>query len=152
MTLFPLVKLLVSLNFSYACKVVSAQRKVDHATHALGFRRSDSLVRPSLLISFFFALFPIASYLSINYPICKYVLKLKRREFKAVVLMTSQKTLPVSVTVIAFLDAVGEEGLMTIPCIIAHMSQLFIDAYISSRWANDREEEAESKTARVAAV
>lgn len=76
-------------------------------------------------------------YLSINYPICRYVLKLKRREFKAVVLMTSQKTLPVSVTVISFLSAVGEEGLMTIPCIVGHMSQLFIDAYISSRWAND---------------
>lgn len=51
--------------------------------------------------------------------------------------MTSQKTLPVSVTVIGFLGAVGEEGLMTIPCIVAHMSQLFIDAYIASRWAND---------------
>lgn len=80
------------------------------------------------------------SYLSINYPICRYVLKLKRREFKAVVLMTSQKTLPVSVVVIGFLDAVGEEGLMTIPCIVGHMSQLFIDAYISSRWANDEDD------------
>lgn len=80
--------------------------------------------------------FPI-SYLSINYPICKYILKLKRREFKAVVLMSSQKTLPVSVTVIGFLGDVGAEGLMTIPCIIGHMSQLFIDAYIASRWAND---------------
>ncbi|CAM9372198.1 unnamed protein product [Ectocarpus sp. 12 AP-2014] len=76
-------------------------------------------------------------YLSINYPICKYILKLKRREFKAVVLMSSQKTLPVSVTVIGFLGDVGQEGLMTIPCIIGHMSQLFIDAYIASRWAND---------------
>lgn len=80
--------------------------------------------------------FPI-SYLSINYPICRYILKLKRREFKAVVLMSSQKTLPVSVVVIGFLEAVGEEGLMTIPCIVGHMSQLFIDAYIASRWAND---------------
>ena len=79
----------------------------------------------------------ITSYLAINYPICRWVLKLKRREFKAVVLMTSQKTLPVSVTVISFLDAVGEEGLMTIPCIVAHMSQLFMDAYIASRWANE---------------
>lgn len=70
---------------------------------------------------------------------CRYVLKLKRREFKAVVLMSSQKTLPVSVTVISFLGAVGEEGLMTIPCVVAHMSQLFIDAYISSRWASERE-------------
>ena len=53
--------------------------------------------------------------------------------------MASQKTLPVSVTVISFLGSVGEEGLMTIPCIIGHISQLFIDAYISSRWARDVE-------------
>lgn len=53
--------------------------------------------------------------------------------------MASQKTLPVSVVVIGFLDDLGEEGLMTIPCIVAHMSQLFIDAYIASRWANDVE-------------
>lgn len=76
-------------------------------------------------------------FLCINYPVCRYLLKLERREFKAVVLMTSQKTLPVSVTVIGFLGAVGAEGLMTIPCIIGHMSQLFMDAYIASRWAND---------------
>ena len=95
--------------------------------------------------------FPI-SYLSINYPICKYVLKLKRREFKAVVLMSSQKTLPVSVVVIGFLDAVGEEGLMTIPCIIGHMSQLFIDAYIASRWANDGEETVVAAGAEAGAV
>ncbi len=55
--------------------------------------------------------------------------------------MSSQKTLPVSVVVIGFLG-VGEEGLMTIPCIVGHMSQLFIDAYIASRWANDEDESA----------
>ncbi|CAM9580437.1 unnamed protein product [Hapterophycus canaliculatus] len=79
-------------------------------------------------------------YLCINYPVCRYVLKLKRREFKAVVLMSSQKTLPVSVVVIGFLDAIGEEGLMTVPCIVAHISQLFIDAYIASKWAEDEVE------------
>lgn len=56
--------------------------------------------------------------------------------------MSSQKTLPVSVVVIGFLDAIGEEGLMTVPCIIAHMSQLFIDAYIASKWAEDEVEPA----------
>lgn len=69
-----------------------------------------------------------------NFVLCS-SLRLGRREFKAVLLMSSQKTLPVSVTVISFLGALGEEGLMTIPCIVGHMSQLFIDAYISSRWA-----------------
>lgn len=75
--------------------------------------------------------------IAVNYPICKYVLKLKRREFKAVVLMSSQKTLPVSVIVIGYLGNLGRMGVMTIPCIVAYMSQLFIDSYIASRWAND---------------
>lgn len=65
------------------------------------------------------------------------LLRLKRREFKAVVIMGSQKTLPVSVTVISFLSSLGEEGLMTIPCIVGHMSQLFMDAYLCSRWASE---------------
>eukprot|EP00903_Cladosiphon_okamuranus_P008764 g8396.t1 len=91
-------------------------------------------------------------YLSINYPICRYVLKLKRREFKAVVLMSCQKTLPVSVVVIGFLDALGEEGLMTIPCIVGHMSQLFIDAYIASRWANDVDQQEVVAVAEMEAV
>lgn len=73
-------------------------------------------------------------YLCVNYTLCT-MLRLERREFKAAVLMSSQKTLPVSVTVISFLGSLGQEGLMTLPCIVGHMSQLFIDAYISSRWA-----------------
>lgn len=63
--------------------------------------------------------------------------------------MTSQKTLPVSITVISFLESVGEEGLMAIPCIVGHMSQLFIDAYISSRWASEKEKDDEANKACV---
>lgn len=84
-------------------------------------------------------------YLAINWPACT-LLKLKRREFKAVVLMTSQKTLPVTVTVISFLSSLGAEGLMTIPGLVAHMSQLFIDAYIAARWADDEPDQALAKS------
>ena len=63
--------------------------------------------------------------------------------------MTSQKTLPVSVTVISFLGSVGEVGLMTIPCIIGHLSQLFIDAYISSRWASEVDPDEDSGASAV---
>ncbi|CAM9235397.1 unnamed protein product [Choristocarpus tenellus] len=80
-------------------------------------------------------------FLTINWPICNLILKLERREMKAVVIMASQKTLPVSVTVIAYLKGLGAEGLMTIPCIVSHMSQLFIDSYISSKWGEETEEE-----------
>ncbi|GMH41275.1 hypothetical protein BSKO_09185 [Bryopsis sp. KO-2023] len=64
------------------------------------------------------------------------VLRMSERERKAVLIMASQKTLPVSVTVISFLDesVVGDLGLITIPCVIAHISQLFIDAYIVGKW------------------
>ncbi|GAB5407632.1 MAG: hypothetical protein Aurels2KO_58630 [Aureliella sp.] len=64
------------------------------------------------------------------------ILRLSDRERKAVLIMASQKTLPVTVTVISFLkeSEVGDLGLITIPCVIAHISQLFIDAYIVGVW------------------
>ena len=66
--------------------------------------------------------------------------KLPLREYRAVMIMASQKTLPVAVTVIGFLpESAGEQGLMVIPCIISHMSQIFMDAAIVSKWADDTE-------------
>jgi len=44
-----------------------------------------------------------------------------------------------AVMVISFLGDVGEEGMMIIPCIIGHLSQLFIDSYIASQWAGEKE-------------
>ena len=58
-------------------------------------------------------------------------LNLKIPERKAVVLLASQKTLPVSVTIIDFLpDAMGSKGVMVLPCILAHFVQILIDGYI----------------------
>lgn len=53
------------------------------------------------------------------------------------VIVGSQKTLPIAITVIGFIGSVGEEGLMAIPCIVAHTCQIFIDGYLSMRWANE---------------
>ena len=57
---------------------------------------------------------------------------------KAVVLLASQKTLPVALTVLAFLpeSAVSAEakGLIAIPCITSHLGQIFVDAVIATRW------------------
>eukprot|EP00639_Heterosigma_akashiwo_P033278 CAMPEP_0194723624 /NCGR_PEP_ID=MMETSP0296-20130528/14602_1 /TAXON_ID=39354 /ORGANISM="Heterosigma akashiwo, Strain CCMP2393" /LENGTH=298 /DNA_ID=CAMNT_0039627101 /DNA_START=279 /DNA_END=1175 /DNA_ORIENTATION=+ len=54
-------------------------------------------------------------------------------EYRATLIMASQKTLPFAVSVISFLDeSVGEAGLITIPCILMHLSQLFVDAYVAS--------------------
>lgn len=73
-------------------------------------------------------------YLGLNWPVCSKILKLDQPEFKAVVIMSSQKTLPFCVTVIGYLGVLGKAGFMVIPCIAGHMSQLFIDAYLQSRW------------------
>ena len=71
------------------------------------------------------------------------VLRFSERERRAVLLMTSQKTLPVAVTIISYLDENrwGGHGLIAIPCIVGHISQLFIDAWIASRWAAQPPEE-----------
>jgi solute carrier family 10 (sodium/bile acid cotransporter), member 7 len=55
-------------------------------------------------------------YLTVNWPMCAFVLKLEPAELKAVTIMSSQKTLPMSVTVIGYLGAIGATGIMTIPC------------------------------------
>ncbi len=62
---------------------------------------------------------------------------------KAVVLMASQKTLPVALTVLALIpdEAVGPgvKGLLAIPCITSHLGQIFVDAFIATRWGRLRE-------------
>jgi hypothetical protein len=68
-----------------------------------------------------------------------WILAFPNKERKAVHLITSQKTLPVSLTIIAFLPpGLGEPGLMTIPCIVGHLAQLFIDAFLVSGGAFER--------------
>ena len=60
-------------------------------------------------------------------------------ERKAVVLLESQKTLPVAMTVLALIpdSAIAPEmkGLMAIPCITFHLGQIFVDAIIATRWS-----------------
>ncbi len=67
------------------------------------------------------------------------LLKLALPLRKAMVLLASQKTLPVAMTVLAFLpeESVSAElkGLIAIPCITFHLGQIFLDAFIATRWA-----------------
>jgi predicted Na+-dependent transporter len=54
---------------------------------------------------------------------------------KSVVIQCSQKTLPVSLTIVAFLpESAGDAGLLAIPCIIAQFTQMMIDSFIAVRW------------------
>jgi len=97
------------------------------------------------------------SYLAVNWLLLKLV-SLPEAEYKAVWIMASQKTLPVSISIISFLDedVVGEQGLLAIPCIVGHISQLFIDAAIVSKMASDlerrKQEEADAAESSVLTV
>jgi len=60
---------------------------------------------------------------------------------RAVFLLAAQKTLPVSVAVISGLPAsFGQAGLITLPCIFGHLSQLFVDSCIVNRWSQNIDE------------
>ncbi|KAL9319152.1 hypothetical protein ACSQ67_015669 [Phaseolus vulgaris] len=49
----------------------------------------------------------------------------------ALVLVASQKTLPVMVAVIEPLQgAFGESGLLVLPCVAAHLNQIIVDSFI----------------------
>jgi sodium/bile acid cotransporter 7 len=75
-------------------------------------------------------------YLLFNYG-CARLLRMELAELKAYVFSASQKTLAVPLTVITFLPStVGAKGLLELCCIIAHLSQIFMDGYLAGRWAN----------------
>ena len=93
----------------------------------------------SLLILVVSGLAIHALYLLLNGGACV-LLQLEAAAHRAVVLMASQKTLPVAMTVLAFLpdSAVSPEqkGLIAIPCIVFHLGQISADAVIATRWGN----------------
>jgi predicted Na+-dependent transporter len=83
-------------------------------------------------------------YLGVNFAAAT-ALRLPLPDFKAVLIMGSQKTLPISIAIISFLPRkeFGRAGLLAIPCIIGHVSQLFIDAFIAGRMAAAEEKRRE---------
>lgn len=65
------------------------------------------------------------------------LLRLPLEARKAVVILASQKTLPVAMTVLAFLPVPAEaKGLIAIPCITSHLTQIFLDAFLATRWGH----------------
>ena len=73
--------------------------------------------------------------------------KLPLAERKAAVILSSQKTLPVALSVISFLPlALGAHGLMALPCIISHFCQIVMDGFVAASWAevvDDKEQDKE---------
>ena len=71
-------------------------------------------------------------------------------ERRAVVLVGSQKTLPIAVTVLGQLAAVlpGPMGIAVIPCVVSHLSQILMDSLLVSWWLKqDAKEASKVKTA-----
>jgi len=62
--------------------------------------------------------------------------KLPGKEWVTIVLMCSQKSLPVCVSVLSALPAAlrQESGVLIVPCIMSHFSQLVIDGVLAVRW------------------
>lgn len=60
-------------------------------------------------------------------------------EWVALVLMCSQKSLPVCVSVLEALPQgiSKDKGILIVPCILSHFSQLMIDGFLADRWKLD---------------
>uniref|UniRef100_A0A7N0SWT4 Probable sodium/metabolite cotransporter BASS4, chloroplastic n=1 Tax=Kalanchoe fedtschenkoi TaxID=63787 RepID=A0A7N0SWT4_KALFE len=59
----------------------------------------------------------------------------KEQNARALVLVASQKTLPVMVAVVEQLGgAFGESGLLVLPCVAAHLNQIIIDSFLVNLW------------------
>ena len=107
---------------------------------------SDRLVAvapASLLVVILAGLVIHGVYLALNDAATR-LLRLDGPARKAVVLMASQKTLPVALTVLALIPdesvaPVGGKALLAIPCITSHLGQIFVDAFIATRWGRLRE-------------
>mmetsp|Transcript_112877 Transcript_112877/g.364353 ORF Transcript_112877/g.364353 Transcript_112877/m.364353 type:complete len:345 (-) Transcript_112877:194-1228(-) len=75
--------------------------------------------------------------------------RLPPKEWVTIVLMSSQKSLPVCVSVLAALPPAlrTKSGLYILPCIMAHAAQLIIDSMLAVRWEVQAEKSTESDAA-----
>ncbi|KAH9769010.1 putative sodium/metabolite cotransporter BASS4 [Citrus sinensis] len=73
----------------------------------------------------------------------------KKENTNAVVLVASQKTLPVLVAVVEQLGgAFGESGLLVLPCVAAHLTQIIMDSFLVNFWLR-RDKDPSSNNAKV---
>ncbi|KAH9704535.1 putative sodium/metabolite cotransporter BASS4 [Citrus sinensis] len=73
----------------------------------------------------------------------------KKENTNAVVLVASQKTLPVLVAVVEQLGcAFGESGLLVLPCVAAHLTQIIMDSFLVNFWLR-RDKDLSSNNAKV---
>lgn len=84
------------------------------------------------------------AFIAANYVIIRFVVRLNRPDYKAALICGSQKTLPVAITVIEYFDPriFGDHGLMAIPAILGHLSQIFFDSFVVMRMNHNDEKRA----------
>ncbi|XP_077241254.1 sodium Bile acid symporter family [Tasmannia lanceolata] len=59
----------------------------------------------------------------------------KKENARALIIVASQKTLPVMVAVVEQLGgALGESGLLILPCVAAHINQIIMDSFLVNFW------------------
>jgi sodium/bile acid cotransporter 7 len=63
---------------------------------------------------------------------------------QALILTASVKTLPVAVTVLSKLGAVFGDmvGVAVVPCVLAHLGQILVDAMLVTRWQQQQQKAA----------
>ncbi|GJP68078.1 hypothetical protein CLOP_g24828 [Closterium sp. NIES-67] len=60
---------------------------------------------------------------------------------RAVIILSSQKTLPVAAAVVGKIGTLlGEPGLVLLPCILTHFIQIFSDSLLVNKWLSDDRE------------
>ncbi|KAF6165958.1 hypothetical protein GIB67_012855 [Kingdonia uniflora] len=72
----------------------------------------------------------------------------KKENSRALVIVASQKTLPVMVAVVEQLcGSLGESGLLVLPCVAAHINQIIIDSFLVNFWLGKDQSSNELKEA-----
>ncbi|XP_039133517.1 probable sodium/metabolite cotransporter BASS4, chloroplastic isoform X4 [Dioscorea cayenensis subsp. rotundata] len=70
----------------------------------------------------------------------------KKDNARAVIIVASQKTLPVMVAVVEQLNgALGESGLLILPCVASHIIQIIIDSFLVNMWTQKDQHSNETK-------
>ncbi|CAK9044964.1 Probable sodium/metabolite cotransporter BASS4 [Durusdinium trenchii] len=100
----------------------------------------DGLSAGAFFLMWFVGILVHLLYLALNYGVSKGVLHLALPEMVAVVIVASQKTLPIAITLLSILEeslpnGTVNAGIASIPIIVSHLSQIIIDSFVAAKYA-----------------
>eukprot|EP00899_Mesostigma_viride_P003433 jgi/Mesvir1/13090/Mv06072-RA.2 len=134
-------RICLNMSSSTALTIIvwMALSKVGHKVNNLRTRELAGVVLTGILLHYIFLAIVWAGVV---------VLRSPKPEKKSAVLMGCQKQIPMSITIINSLppDAgLGNPALVSVPCILSHMCQLWLDAFLVIYWAYKWEKELEAE-------